>query len=106
MIGSANLNRRGLALDSEMNAHSIDAAGSRALRLRLWAEHLRVDAAEIADIDPLTVIDERFVPVSREVAKRVEAKRGVLPALIHPYQTGRMPGTWLLQQLESLAEGL
>ena len=106
MIGSANLNRRGLALDSEMNAHSVDAPGARALRLRLWSEHLRVDTDEIADRDPLAVIDEHFVSLSREVAKRVEAKRGVLPALIHPYQTGRMPGTWLLQQLESLAEGL
>ena len=106
MIGSANLNRRGLALDSEMNAQSIDAAGARALRLRLWSEHLRVDADEIADSDPLAVINERFVPASSEVAERVRAKRGVLPALLHPYQTGRMPGTWLLQQLESLAEGL
>lgn len=106
MIGSANLNRRGLALDSEMNAQSIDAAGARALRLRLWSEHLRVDASEIADIDPLTLIDDRFGPASREVAERVRAKRGVLPALIHPYQPGRMPGMWFLRQIESLAEGL
>ncbi len=106
MIGSANINRRGLATDSEMNAHSVDAAGARALRLRLWSEHLRVEEGEIADADPVALIDERFVPASREVEARVREKRGILPALIHPYQTGRMPGLWLLQQIESLAEGL
>jgi len=106
MIGFANLNRRGLAPDSEMNAQSVDAAGARALRLRLWPEHLRVEEDEIADLDPLIDHGQRFVPASREVAKRVRAKRGVLPALIHPYQTGRMPGLWFLQHLESLVEGL
>ena len=106
MVGSANLNRRGLATDSEMNAHSIDAAGARALRLRLWAEHLRTEPDDLADADPVTIIDERFLPRSREVAERVAAKTGILPALLHPYQVGRMPGLWFLQQFESLAEGL
>ena len=92
MIGSANLNRRGLATDSEMNAHSVAPDMARALRLRLWSEHLRVEEREIADADPLATIDERFVPAARAVAARVRDKRGLLPALLHPYESGRMPG--------------
>jgi phosphatidylserine/phosphatidylglycerophosphate/cardiolipin synthase-like enzyme len=106
MVGSANLNRRGLAKDTEMNAHSVDPEGARALRLRLWCEHLRAEESEIADRDPRDVIDDLFVPRSREVEERVREKRGILPALVHPYQTGKMPGMWLLQELQSLAEGL
>lgn len=106
MIGSANLNRRGLATDTEMNAHSVDRAGAKALRLRLWAEHLRAKEEDLADRDPVAIVDEEFVPLSQQVAERVKAKTGILPALVHPYQVGRMPGLWLLQQLESLAEGL
>lgn len=105
MIGSANLNRRGLATDTEMNIHAIDAAGARALRLRLWAEHLRAKEDELAGADPVALVDDLWAPRSAEVAKLVEKKRGILPALIHPYQTGKMPGMWFLQELQSLAEG-
>jgi phosphatidylserine/phosphatidylglycerophosphate/cardiolipin synthase-like enzyme len=105
-IGSANLNRRGLATDSELNAQAIDPAGARALRVRLWAEHLGVAGEEIAATDPLALIDTVWVARARQVAAIVKQQRGTLPALIYPYQSGTMPGRWLFQELESLAEGL
>ena len=104
-VGSANLNRRGLATDTEMNVHAIDPDGARALRLRLWAEHLRAEEADLVGADPRDLVDTRWVPRAAEVEKLVAEKRGILPALIHPYQTGKMPGMWFLQELQSLAEG-
>jgi phosphatidylserine/phosphatidylglycerophosphate/cardiolipin synthase-like enzyme len=105
-IGSANLNRRGLATDSEMNAHTVDPEGARALRLRLWAEHLRVAEEEIAGTDPIEVIDSLFVAKAREVERLVRERHGILPALLHPYDTDKPPARWLLYEIQSLAEGL
>lgn len=105
-VGSANLNRRGLATDSEMNVQALDAAGTRALRLRLWAEHLRVEEAEIAASDPVALIDTLFVERAREVAQLVREQRGILPALLHPYETNRRPSRWILSELQAIAEGL
>lgn len=106
MVGSANINRRGLAKDSELNVQAIDREGARRLRLRLWAEHLRKEEDELLGADPVEVVDRLWVPAAKEVEKLVAKKRGILPALIHPYQTGRMPGMWFLQELQSLAEGM
>jgi phosphatidylserine/phosphatidylglycerophosphate/cardiolipin synthase-like enzyme len=106
MVGSANINRRGLAKDGELNVQAIDRVGARKLRLRLWAEHLRADEDELVDADPVELVDRLWVPRSAEVEKLVKQKRGILPALIHPYQTGNMPGMWILQELQSLAEGV
>jgi phosphatidylserine/phosphatidylglycerophosphate/cardiolipin synthase-like enzyme len=106
MVGSANINRRGMAKDSELNIQALDREGARRLRLRLWAEHLRKDEAELADADPVELVDRLWVPCAKEVEKLVAKKRGILPALIHPYRTGKMPGMWFLQELQSLAEGV
>ncbi len=43
-IGSANINLRSMEYDSEINVGALDPAGARALRLKLWREHL--DPAE------------------------------------------------------------
>jgi len=40
MVGSANLNNRGMRDDTEMNVATLDAELARGLRLMLWAEHL------------------------------------------------------------------
>ncbi len=104
-VGSANLNRRGLATDSEINAHTIDPAGARALRLRLWAEHLRATEEELA-ADPVVLIDTLWRERAARVEELVRRRQGFLPALVHPYQTGRVPGVWILQELQGLAEGL
>lgn len=40
-VGSANLNSRGMRSDAEINLSVADPVSARALRLRLWNEHLR-----------------------------------------------------------------
>jgi phosphatidylserine/phosphatidylglycerophosphate/cardiolipin synthase-like enzyme len=45
-VGSANLNNRGLRDDVELNVATLDAGLARSLRLRLWAEHLGLLAAD------------------------------------------------------------
>ena len=64
-IGSANLNEHSLFNDTEMNVVCRDADLVRETRLRLWAEHLELDAAEI-DGAPSEVIDRYWKPISRE----------------------------------------
>lgn len=48
LIGSANLNRRGMFSDFEMSAGVADAPFSRELRTRLWAEHLGLDHRDLS----------------------------------------------------------
>ena len=55
-IGSANLNEHSLFNDTEMNIVCHDPDIVLSTRLRLWAEHLELDAATIGG-DPRTVID-------------------------------------------------
>jgi phosphatidylserine/phosphatidylglycerophosphate/cardiolipin synthase-like enzyme len=54
IIGSANCNRRGLSSDTEANVCILDAPYkddclAKALRKRLWAEHLGIDAQDLDD---------------------------------------------------------
>jgi phosphatidylserine/phosphatidylglycerophosphate/cardiolipin synthase-like enzyme len=72
-IGSANLNAHSLFNDTEMNVVTDDADLVRATRLRLWAEHLDVDVATIADDDPQTVVDDRWRPIAFEQLERLQA---------------------------------
>lgn len=68
-IGSANLNAHSLYNDSEMNLVTCDPALARDTRLRLWAEHLERDVAEV-DGDPARVFDELWRPTAREQLER------------------------------------
>jgi phosphatidylserine/phosphatidylglycerophosphate/cardiolipin synthase-like enzyme len=72
-IGSANLNAHSLFNDSEMNVVTCDPGLARATRLRLWAEHLDREQAEI-DGDPTTVVDELWRPIALE--QRERTRRG------------------------------
>jgi phosphatidylserine/phosphatidylglycerophosphate/cardiolipin synthase-like enzyme len=72
-IGSANLNAHSLFNDTEMNLVTDDAQLARATRERLWAEHLELDADDIAGIDPITLVDERWRPIADEQLRRREA---------------------------------
>jgi len=72
-IGSANLNAHSLMNDTEMNVVTDDAETARATRLRLWAEHLEVDVAAIAEDPPHLVVDERWRPIAAEQLSRLEA---------------------------------
>jgi phosphatidylserine/phosphatidylglycerophosphate/cardiolipin synthase-like enzyme len=68
-IGSANLNAHSLFNDSEMNLVSCDPGLARDTRLRLWAEHLERDVADVAG-EPAAVVDELWRPIAREQLER------------------------------------
>lgn len=72
-IGSANLNAHSLLNDTEMNVVSDDAVLARATRERLWAEHLEVDASEIAGRSPHAVVDELWRPIAMAELRRRDA---------------------------------
>jgi phosphatidylserine/phosphatidylglycerophosphate/cardiolipin synthase-like enzyme len=72
-VGSANLNAHSLLNDTEMNVVTTDPQLVRATRLRLWAEHLDIDVAAIADHHPQMVIDNRWRPVAYEQLQRLRA---------------------------------
>src|SRR5215210_77775 len=74
-IGSANLNAHSLFNDSEMNLVTCDAGLARDTRLRLWAEHLERDVADVAG-EPAAVVDELWRPIAREQLER--ERRGEL----------------------------
>jgi len=68
-VGSANLNEHSLFNDTEMNVVAQDAALARAVRLRLWSEHLECDPAEL-DGDATRIVDERWRPLAEEQLER------------------------------------
>jgi phosphatidylserine/phosphatidylglycerophosphate/cardiolipin synthase-like enzyme len=105
-VGSANLNGRGLATDSELNVQAFDPAGARALRLALWAEHLGLAQDDLAALDPAEVMRQLWPRRAAAVRQRVKRRRGFLPALAYPYPTDRQPGIWLLQEAQALLEEL
>lgn len=70
-LGSANLNERSLFNDSELNIVTTDADLARDTRLRLWAEHLGCDQADVAG-DVHDVVDQQWTPVAREQQRRRE----------------------------------
>ena len=72
-VGSANLNAHSLLNDTEMNVVTNDPQLVRATRLRLWAEHLEVDVATIADHHPQLVVDNRWRPIAYEQLQRLQA---------------------------------
>jgi phosphatidylserine/phosphatidylglycerophosphate/cardiolipin synthase-like enzyme len=72
-VGSANLNAHSLLNDTEMNVVTDDAELARRTRVRLWAEHLELDEATVADADPVTLVDERWRPIAAEQLARREA---------------------------------
>ncbi|MFL5824101.1 MAG: phospholipase D-like domain-containing protein [Solirubrobacteraceae bacterium] len=72
-VGSANLNAHSLFNDTELNVVCDDPELARQTRVRLWSEHLEVDASTIADEAPDAVIDERWKPVAAEQLRRLTA---------------------------------
>ena len=80
-VGSANLNEHSLFNDTEMNVVCHDADLARVTRLRLWAEHLELDAATIGG-DPRAVIDRYWKPISEEQLARREAGKPLTHRLV------------------------
>lgn len=101
-IGSANLNTRGLITDSEINIAAIDATVARELRAELWSEHLGVAKEEIAEDDPIELIDTMWRKKAAENARVIAGRVSPLFSQVHRYECGRVPGTWLLEESEML----
>jgi phosphatidylserine/phosphatidylglycerophosphate/cardiolipin synthase-like enzyme len=76
-IGSANLNAHSLLNDTEMNVVTDDDGLARATRVRLWAEHLEMEQAEVAAMDPVTLVDDYWRRIAAEQLERRQA--GVAP---------------------------
>jgi phosphatidylserine/phosphatidylglycerophosphate/cardiolipin synthase-like enzyme len=74
-VGSANLNAHSLLNDTEMNVVTDDAELARRTRIRLWAEHLELDPATVADTDPATLVDEHWRPIAADQLARREDGR-------------------------------
>jgi phosphatidylserine/phosphatidylglycerophosphate/cardiolipin synthase-like enzyme len=70
-IGSSNLNEHSLFNDSEMNVVVRDDDLARDTRIRLWAEHLELPAAELQG-DPVEIVDRQWEPVSEEQLDRLQ----------------------------------
>ena len=68
-IGSANLNEHSLFNDTEMNVVTHDPRLARETRLRLWAEHLECETADVEG-DPARLVDERWRPLAEEQLER------------------------------------
>lgn len=80
-LGSANLNEHSLFNDTEMNIVAHDPELALRTRLRLWAEHLELTAAQIPD-DPTQAIDELWRPISEEQRGRRENGRPLTHRLV------------------------
>jgi phosphatidylserine/phosphatidylglycerophosphate/cardiolipin synthase-like enzyme len=102
MVGSANLNTRGLVTDSEINVLIRDSTQARNLRVALWAEHLGMDPAEVDAAEPVALLDDAWQNRSAINADVLAEGDKPLPCSIHRYETGRAKGAWLLEEAESL----
>jgi len=99
-VGSANLNRRGLATDSEMNVQSIAPTVARALRIRLWAEHLGLPEEEVEKADPIDVIDSAWPAAATKLERLIRAGSPPDAAQVRRYVPGRNPPSRLLDIIQ------
>jgi len=70
-LGSANLNEHSLFNDTEVNVVTDEPALARDTRLRLWSEHLELNAAAFAELAPHEVVDELWRPLAEQELARV-----------------------------------
>jgi phosphatidylserine/phosphatidylglycerophosphate/cardiolipin synthase-like enzyme len=80
-VGSANINAHSFFNDSEVNVVTCDERLARDTRLRLWAEHLEREPAEVAG-DPATVVDELWRPIASEQLERLGREQPLTHHLI------------------------
>jgi phosphatidylserine/phosphatidylglycerophosphate/cardiolipin synthase-like enzyme len=102
MVGSANLNNRGMITDSEIDALVHDPALARQLRVDLWAEHLKITPEEVGKQEIVDLIDREWVQKAATNQDIFKRKKEPLPSTLFPYQIGKMPGTWLLEDIEAM----
>jgi phosphatidylserine/phosphatidylglycerophosphate/cardiolipin synthase-like enzyme len=101
-VGSANLNNRGLLTDSEINAVVRDHDLARTLRVDLWAEHLALPRERVAQADVVDLVDHQWPSRAAENAQIIKRADRLLVCSAYRYETGRMPGAWLLEEAEAL----
>ena len=99
--GSANLNGRGLATDSEINISTTDSATARELRLRLWAEHLGCTEDDLRHVCPNAILDGRWVEAAHEQHCIVTRRSGPLTAALYPYPRGHIMADFGPGEVES-----
>jgi phosphatidylserine/phosphatidylglycerophosphate/cardiolipin synthase-like enzyme len=99
--GSANLNGRGLATDSEINVSTTDSSAARELRLRLWAEHLACTEDDLRHACPNAILDGRWVEAAHEQLCIVTRRSGPLTAALYPYPLGHIMADFGPGEVES-----
>jgi phosphatidylserine/phosphatidylglycerophosphate/cardiolipin synthase-like enzyme len=70
-VGSANLNEHSLFNDTEVNVVTHDTRIARAVRLRLWSEHLERPAEDLGG-DPTDLVERLWRPLADEQTARRE----------------------------------
>ena len=73
IVGSANLNAHSFFNDTEMCVVTDDAALARDTRVRLWAEHLELEPADIAGAPAAKLVDDHWRPIASEQLRRLRA---------------------------------
>ncbi len=100
-VGSANLNGRGMATDSELNIATPAQTAARTLRLRLWSEHLSCAEDEMRDADPVAILDGRWADTARGQQEIVARRSGPLTAALYPYPLGHVDADFGPGEIES-----
>jgi phosphatidylserine/phosphatidylglycerophosphate/cardiolipin synthase-like enzyme len=99
-VGSANLNRRRLATDTEMNVQTIAPDVARALRGRLWAEHLALPEERVAQADPIALVDTEWKVAADRLESRVRASSIPIASKVRTYMPRRSPASRLLDVIQ------
>jgi phosphatidylserine/phosphatidylglycerophosphate/cardiolipin synthase-like enzyme len=102
LLGSANLNNRGMVTDSELNVLAHDQALATQLRVKLWSEHLGLSEEDVAGADPIELVDvawRRLALTNKDIVERGDRP---LRSPVLRYEPGKMPGDWLLEEIEEL----
>lgn len=102
LVGSANLNRRGLATDSEIAVQAPCPELARALRLRLWSEHLGMDESEIAERPAREIVDGPWKERAREMERRRRESEPPPAWHVHPYSLRATPTSRLKDRFQAL----
>ncbi len=102
IVGSANLNDRSLHSDGEIGVLANDPELARALRLDLWTEHLSRRPQDIEARDVTEVIDSEWRERASKNGRIITQGEEPLQSGVHFYQSGGPPGSWILEESESL----
>ncbi|MGH2442780.1 MAG: phospholipase D-like domain-containing protein, partial [Chloroflexota bacterium] len=101
IAGSANLNMRGIATDTEMDVQAPAPEVARRLRVQLWSEHLGMSEEEISAADPIDLIDNTWKQRATDMAAAVKRETARPRGQILRYAAGRSVRDLLLDRFES-----